>query len=75
MEFCGRRFCQSAGSSLAFWSDRVDVGGQRQRHDIGLEPVDHGARLGARAAMRRVDRDVSPVFCFHCAAKAALMSL
>ncbi len=36
--------------------DRVDVRLQRERHDVGLEPVDHGARLRTGAAMRLLDR-------------------
>ena len=40
---------------LALLRDGVDVVGQRQRHDIGIQPVDHRARLLARAAMRLVD--------------------
>ncbi len=36
--------------------DRVDVGGERQRHDVGLQPVDHRARLRAGAAVRVLDR-------------------
>ena len=53
---CGSRFCQSAGSSFALSRDRVDVGGERQRDDVGVEPVDHRARLLARAAVRLLDR-------------------
>jgi hypothetical protein len=37
--------------------DRVDVVGERERHHIGVEPVDHRARLLARAAVRLADRD------------------
>ena len=37
--------------------DRVDVGGERERHDIRREPVDHRAGLRARSAMRLLDRD------------------
>ena len=54
----GRRFCQSAGDQLAVLGDRVDVVGERQRHDVGLEAVDDRARLLARAAVRLVDGDV-----------------
>ncbi len=52
----GSRFCQSAGSSFALLGDRVDVVGQRQRDDVGLQAVDHRARLLARAAVRLLDR-------------------
>ena len=52
---CGRRFCQSAGISLALLGQLVDVVGQRQRHHVGLEAVDHRARLLARAAVRLLD--------------------
>ena len=36
------------------------------------EPVDHRARLLARAAVRLIDRDVLPVFAFQYFANAAL---
>jgi hypothetical protein len=36
----------------------VDVGGERQRHHVGLQAVDHGARLGAGPAVRLLDDDV-----------------
>ena len=57
MELCGSRFCQSAGQQLGVLGDGVDVGRQRQGDDIGLQPVDHGAGLGARTAIGGVDRD------------------
>ena len=37
--------------------DGVDIRGERQRHDIGLEPIDHGTRLGAGAAVRLIHTD------------------
>ncbi len=40
-----------------FSCDRVDVVGERQRDDVGLEPVDHAARLLAGAAVRLADVD------------------
>ena len=43
---------------LPFLASCVDVAGERQRHDVGVEPVDDGARLLAGAAVRLVDRDV-----------------
>ena len=55
---CGSRFCQSAGRSFAVFGDRVDVVGERERHDVGVETVDHRARLLARAAVRLADRDL-----------------
>ena len=55
---CGSRFCQSAGQQLAVLGDRVDVGGKRQRDDVGVETVDHRARLLAGAAVRLLDRDL-----------------
>ena len=55
---CGRRVCQSAGHLAGLLGDRVDVAGERQRHDIGVEAVDDRAGLLARAAMRLLDRDV-----------------
>ena len=36
----------------------IDVAAQGQRYDVGLEPVDHGARLLARAAVRLLNRHV-----------------
>ena len=41
----------------ALGGDGVDVIGQRQRDDVGLQAVDHGARLRAGAAMRLLDLD------------------
>ena len=41
---------------VRFGCDRVDVGGKRERDDIGVEAVDHGARLRAGAAVRGLDR-------------------
>ncbi len=50
----GSRCCHAlVGQAGA--GDRVDVEGERQRDDVGLEPVDDGARLAARPAMRRSD--------------------
>ena len=43
---------------LGLGGDLVDVALQRQRHDVGIEPVDHRLRLLARAAMALVDGDV-----------------
>ena len=36
--------------------DGIDVAGERQGDDLGLEPVDHRARLRAGAAVRGLDR-------------------
>ena len=44
--------------TLAEHADRVDVVSERQRHDVGVEAVDHRARLRARASMRLLDRDL-----------------
>jgi hypothetical protein len=55
---CGRRCCQSAGSSCARACDLVDVLRQRQGRDVGLEAVDDRARLLAGAAVRGLDADV-----------------
>ena len=54
--------------------DLVDVRGERQGDDVGVEAVDHGARLLARAAVRHLDRERSPVSRSHFSAKAALNS-
>ena len=51
----GSRVCQSALIFFEFFDDRVDVTGKRQRHDIGVEPVDHRSGLLARTAMRLLD--------------------
>ena len=53
----GSRLAQSSGISLPR-AMRVDVARLVHRHDVGLEAVDHRARLLARAAVRLVDRDV-----------------
>ena len=53
--FSGRRFCQPA-LIRPRCADRVDVVGQRQRHHVGLEAVDHRPRLLAGPAVRLVDR-------------------
>ena len=45
------------GDLAGLGGDRVDVGGERERHDVGVEPVDHRARLRARAAVRGLDGD------------------
>ena len=37
--------------------DLVDVALEGERHDVGLQAVDHGAGLGAGAAMRLLDGD------------------
>jgi hypothetical protein len=51
--------------------DGVDVVGQRQRHHIGLEPVDHRARLLAGAAVRSVHFEVTVTgLACQCLAKA-----
>ena len=62
------------GQELALLGDGVDVGGERERHDVGIEPVDHGAGLLARAAVRLLDVTFSPPFACHCLANAALNS-
>jgi hypothetical protein len=36
----------------------VDVPGEGERDDVGVEPVDHGARLAARAAVRHLHRNL-----------------
>ena len=38
--------------------DRLDVGPDRQRDDVGFEAVDHGTRLAARRGVRLLDRDL-----------------
>jgi hypothetical protein len=43
------------GDQLALVGDGVDVIGQRQGDDIGLQAVDHRAGLLARAAVRLLD--------------------
>ena len=37
--------------------DGVDVGGERERDDISLQTVDHGARLRPRPVVRLLERD------------------
>ena len=53
--------------------DGVDVVGERQRHDVGFEPVDDGAGLLAGAAVGLADRQF-PVRALQCLAKAVLNS-
>ena len=43
------------GQLVGLLGDGVDVGGKRQRHHVRIEPVDHGAGLLARAAVRLLD--------------------
>ena len=43
---------------LALCRERVDVARQRERDHVGLQAVDHGARLLARAAARLSHRDL-----------------
>ena len=47
-------------NQLAGRHQRVDVVGERQGDDVGLEAVDDRARLASRAAVRLVDGDVLP---------------
>ena len=57
MLFCGSRFCQSAGSKSGVLRNCVDVIGQGEGDDVGLQSVDDRAGLLARSAMRLLDRD------------------
>ncbi|MGY4600986.1 hypothetical protein ACVWXL_008732 [Bradyrhizobium sp. GM22.5] len=45
------------GRREAFARDGVDVVGERKRHHVGLQSVDHGARLRTAAPMRLLDLD------------------
>ena len=45
-------------NEIALLGELVDVTGERQRDDVGLEAVDDRARLFAGAAVRLLDRDV-----------------
>ena len=56
MELCSSRPRQSLAMQAGV-GDLVDVALERQRHDVGLEAVDDGARLGAGAAVRLLDGD------------------
>ena len=71
---CGRRFCQSAGSSFAVVGDRVDVVGERQRDDVGVEAVDHGRACLPEPPCDCLIVTFSPVFACQCLANAALKS-
>ena len=44
------------GNLSGLLRDGVDVRGDAERHDISIEAVDDGARLGARAAIGGADR-------------------
>ena len=59
-ELLGSRFCQSLLIAPGVLGDGVDVVGERQRRDVGLEAVDDRARLLARSAVRLVDVDRLP---------------
>jgi hypothetical protein len=68
----GSAFCQ-------FWEqarlrDGVDVVGEGERDDVGLEAVDHGARLLARAAVRLLELDVLAGLRLPFAANAGLIA-
>ena len=54
--------------------DRIDVRLQRERDDIGFEPVDDGTGLRAGAAMAGAHGHGRPLCCFQSAAKAGLMA-
>ena len=45
------------GNQAALCRQRVDVVGQGQRHHVGLQAIDHGARLFAGSAMALIDDD------------------
>ena len=51
----GSRVCQLAGILPVLLGDGVDVGGEREGDDVGVEAVDHRARLRAGAAVRGLD--------------------
>ena len=48
------------GDPAAVVGQRIDVPRQAERHDVGVQPVDHRARLFAGTAMRLLDDDVLP---------------
>ena len=54
----GRRLLPVGGDQPAVFGDRVDVPGEGERHDVGLEAVDHGAGLFPRAAVGLPDDHV-----------------
>ncbi len=43
---------------MPFFGELIDVTGESERHDVGLEAVDHGTGLLAGAAVRLLDRDI-----------------
>ncbi len=51
-------FLPRSGKQLGAPGDGVDIGGQRQGHHIGLQPVDHRTRLRARTAMAVAQGDL-----------------
>ena len=53
----GNRDCHDAGRRRLTALDVVDVPRERERHDVRIEPVDDGARLAARAAVRHLHAD------------------
>ena len=57
MRIVGQALLPVGGDLAGLLGDRVDVGGERQRDDVGREAVDDGAGLGAGAAVRLLDGD------------------
>jgi len=43
---------------LGLFRDRVDIVGQRQRDDVGVDTIDDAARLCAGATVGQFDRDL-----------------
>ncbi len=53
----GKRVLPRCRQAPADGLDVVDVPRERERHDVGVQPVDDGARLAARAAVRHLHGD------------------
>ncbi len=56
----GRRFCQSSGTRSPWVCSASISAAKRQGHHVCSKPVDHGARLFSRSAMRLLDNDIFP---------------
>ena len=59
-----RQTFQPVFIDTAAFRDRINIVGQRQRHDIGFDTVDHRRRLFTGAAMRLANHHIVAGFLF-----------
>jgi hypothetical protein len=71
----GQALLPVVGQQLRLLRDGIDVVGEASVTTSASSPSITARACCARAAMRLVDGDVSPVLAFHCAANAALIAL